>query len=91
MHKLKKHLFVALLLFVSTVSFAQYKVTFLVEQPSLLHSMDHMYIAGNFNVWNPSDKNSQLKVEENGTFSITLSLPPGNYEYKFTRGSWEKV
>jgi predicted alpha/beta superfamily hydrolase len=91
MKKLKKHLFVALLLFVSTVSFAQYKVKFLVKQPSLLHSMDHIYIAGNFNVWNPADKNAELHPEENGILSITLSLAQGDYEYKFTRGNWEKV
>jgi predicted alpha/beta superfamily hydrolase len=91
MLRLKKQLFVALLLFISTVSFAQYKVMFLVKQPSLLHSMDHIFIAGNFNVWNPADKNSQLHAEQNGILSVTLSLPAGDYEYKFTRGSWEKV
>jgi predicted alpha/beta superfamily hydrolase len=91
MQKLKKKLFVALLLLVSTGSFAQYKVTFLAKQPSLLHSMDHIYVAGSFNVWNPADKNSELHPEQSGILSVTLSLSAGNYEYKFTRGSWEKV
>jgi predicted alpha/beta superfamily hydrolase len=91
MKKVKKYLLIGCLVFISTTSFAQHTVTFLVKQPPLLHSMEHLYIAGNFNVWNPSDKNSQLKAEESGIFSITLSLPDGNYEYKFTRGSWEKV
>lgn len=90
MQKLKKHLFVALLLFISTVSFAQYKVTFLVKQPSLLHSMDHLFVAGNFNTWNPADSSYQLKPDESGISKITLSLPAGNYEYKFTRGNWQK-
>ena len=90
MQKLKKHLFVALLLFVSTVSFAQYKVTFLVKQPSLLHSMDHLFVAGNFNMWNPGDSSYQLKPDASGISKITLSLPAGNYEYKFTRGNWQK-
>jgi predicted alpha/beta superfamily hydrolase len=90
MQKLKKHLFVALLLFISTVSFAQYKVTFLVKQPSLLHSMDHLFVAGNFNMWNPADSSYQLKPDESGISKITLSLPAGNYEYKFTRGNWQK-
>jgi len=91
MEKLKKHLFVALLLFISTVSFAQYKVTFLVKQPSLLHSMDHLFVAGNFNMWNPADSSYQLKPDESGISKITLSLPAGNYEYKFTRGNWQKA
>lgn len=90
MQKLKKHLFVALLLFISTASFAQYKVTFLVKQSSLLHSMDHLFVAGNFNMWNPGDSSYQLKPDESGISKITLSLPAGNYEYKFTRGNWLK-
>jgi len=90
MQKQKKHLFVALLLFISTVSFAQYKVTFLLKQPSLLHSMDHLFVAGNFNMWNPADSSYQLKTDANGISKITLSLPAGKYEYKFTRGSWQK-
>lgn len=91
MQKIIKHLLVALLLFVSTFSFAQYKVTFLLKQPSLLHSMDHIFVAGNFNMWNPADSSYQLKSDKSGISRITFSLPAGNYEYKFTRGNWEKV
>ena len=98
MQKSKKHLFTPLtigmfflLTFISSFSFAQYKVTFLVKQPSLLHSMDHIYIAGNFNSWNPADKSALLTSDKTAIETITLSLPAGNYEYKFTRGSWEKT
>jgi predicted alpha/beta superfamily hydrolase len=90
MLKQKKYLLIALLLFISTFSFAQYKVTFLLKQPSLLHSMDHLFVAGNFNMWNPGDTSYQLKSGESGISKITLSLPEGNYEYKFTRGNWQK-
>jgi len=90
MLKQKKVLFVALLLFISTFSYAQYQVTFLLKQPSLLHSMDHIFVAGNFNMWNPGDSSYELRTEPNGISTITFSLPAGNYEYKFTRGSWEK-
>ncbi|MGN6193455.1 MAG: alpha/beta hydrolase [Ginsengibacter sp.] len=90
MQKQKKVLFVVLLLFISTFSYAQYKVTFLLKQPSLLHSMDHIFVAGNFNMWNPGDSSYQLKSDESGISKITFSLPAGNYEYKFTRGSWLK-
>ncbi len=90
MLKQKKYLFIALLLFISTFSFAQHKVTFLLKQPPLLHSMDHIFVAGNFNMWNPGDSSYELKSDESGVSKITLSLPEGNYEYKFTRGSWEK-
>jgi predicted alpha/beta superfamily hydrolase len=45
-------------------------------------------VAGNFNGWNPKNNNYQFQKNENGYF-IELSLPPGSYEYKLTRGSWE--
>ncbi|HEY5462511.1 MAG TPA: alpha/beta hydrolase-fold protein [Hanamia sp.] len=53
--------------------------------------MDHIYIAGNFNLWNPEDKDYILHSDQSGISTISFSLPNGNYEYKFTRGSWEKV
>lgn len=90
MLKQKKVLFVALLLFISTFSYAQYQVTFLLKQSSLLHSMDHIFVAGNFNMWNPADSSYQLKTQANGISTITFSLPAGNYEYKFARGNWQK-
>jgi predicted alpha/beta superfamily hydrolase len=91
MEKYKKQLFVGLLCFISSISFAQHKVTFFVKQPSLLHSMDHIFVAGNFNTWNPADSSYRLHKDPIGIYTITLSLPAGNYEYKFTRGNWEKV
>jgi predicted alpha/beta superfamily hydrolase len=98
MQKQKKYLFaclpigmIALFLSISIFSFAQYKVTFLLKQPSLLHSMDHIFVAGNFNMWSPADSSYQLTSDKSGISKITFSLPGGNYEYKFTRGSWEKV
>lgn len=81
---------VGLLALVSAESVAQYKVTFLVKQPSLLHSMDHIYVTGNFNLWNPGDTSYLLKSDQTGVSKITLSLPAGNYEFKFTRGNWQK-
>ncbi|MGN6249399.1 MAG: alpha/beta hydrolase-fold protein, partial [Ginsengibacter sp.] len=90
MIKLKFGFFLGLLFLVSQNSFAQNKVTFLVKQPSLLHSMDHIYLTGNFNLWNPADSSYLLQSHPNGVSTITVSLPAGNYEYKFTRGSWQK-
>jgi predicted alpha/beta superfamily hydrolase len=76
---------------VTTFSFGQNKITFLLKQPSLLHSMDNIYAAGSFNLWSTSDKSFLFSKSNNGIDSLTISLPPGNYEYKFTRGNWEKV
>ena len=50
-----------------------------------------IYIAGNFNAWNPGDANYKLTNNGNGTYTITFSPTPGTLEYKFTRGSWDTV
>src|SRR5690348_1069241 len=78
-------------LFVSFNAFSQYKITLVVKQPSVLHSADHLFVAGNFNNWNPADTNFELINNHDGASSIIFSLVQGNYEYKFTRGNWEKV
>jgi len=49
-----------------------------------------LFIAGNFNNWNPQDKNFQFQKNEKGYF-LELLLNAGNYEYKITRGGWDKV
>jgi predicted alpha/beta superfamily hydrolase len=48
-----------------------------------------VYVAGSFNGWNPG-KDKMTKLSD-GTYSITLNIAAGKYEYKFTRGSWAKV
>ena len=49
-----------------------------------------LFIAGSFNGWNPQNKNFQFQKNEKGYF-IDLLLNSGNYEYKITRGNWDKV
>ena len=49
-----------------------------------------IYLAGSFNNWNPGDANYKFSNGENG-YSIHLKLPAGKYEYKLTRGGWDRV
>lgn len=49
-----------------------------------------IFIAGNFNRWNPQNNNFHFQKNEKGYF-IELSLNNGSYEYKLTRGGWDKV
>lgn len=49
-----------------------------------------IYIAGNFNNWNPCDSNFKL-IKQGSIYRITLKADTGEIEYKFTRGSWSKV
>lgn len=45
-----------------------------------------VYVSGSFNDWNPQGK--KLRFED-GVHSITMLLPPGQYEYKFfVDGAW---
>ena len=50
-----------------------------------------IYIAGNFQGWNPVDSNYQLLKKADGTFEITIEPTAGNLEFKFTRGGWERT
>ena len=49
-----------------------------------------VFIAGSFNSWNPQNKDFQFQKNEKGYF-LDLSLNAGSYEYKITRGGWDKV
>ncbi len=49
-----------------------------------------LYIAGNFNGWNPQHNNYKFQKDDKGYF-IEFSLNNGSYEYKITRGGWDKV
>lgn len=46
-----------------------------------------IYVAGNFNGWNPNV--APLIADEKGNLIITLPEKDGPIEYKFTLGSWD--
>ncbi len=69
----------------SNLILGQYKIKLEVKQPSESHTSDKIFIAGNFNNWDPSSKDHNFNIEENGTGYAEIILPAGNYEYKFTR------
>ncbi|MES2371276.1 MAG: alpha/beta hydrolase-fold protein [Bacteroidota bacterium] len=53
---------------------------------------DDIYIAGNFNGWNPKDENYKLKPFGGSRKSIVIKdLAAGTYAFKFTRGGFDKV
>lgn len=79
------------LLFFSTFSNAQLRVSFRINQQPALHASETIFISGNFASWRPGDKDYAFKYGGAGIATIDLALSPGMYEYKFTRGSWDKV
>ena len=58
--------------------------------PSNTPGNSNLFLAGSFNGWNPQNKNFQFQKNEKGYF-LELSLNAGSYEYKITRGGWDKV
>ena len=88
--KLLKLLIVIFCWFFSFATSAQINVTFSLDSNLILKSADSVFIAGNFNSWNPHDI-KYLFGQKLGERSISISLPAGNYEYKMTKGSWNNV
>jgi predicted alpha/beta superfamily hydrolase len=88
---MKSWLLVCIIILSQTVN-AQYKVK--IEITSLPASLktDVVYMAGNFNGWNPQDEKNKITKNEKGQFYVQLpSIDAGSYEFKFTRGDWNTV
>ncbi|HSU14578.1 alpha/beta hydrolase-fold protein [Longimicrobium sp.] len=78
------------LLAVSTGARAQ--LTMRVRVPAGTPDTASVFVAGSFNVWNPANASYRLTRTGDGEYSITLPADVrGGIEFKFTRGSWERV
>ena len=71
---------------------AQYTVHLQIKTLPGKPVTDMVYLTGNFNGWNPKDENGHLQKNDNGYFTLKIdNVDAGDYEFKFTRGSWENV
>ncbi|MBK9256260.1 MAG: T9SS type A sorting domain-containing protein [Saprospiraceae bacterium] len=59
--------------------------------PENTPSGDKIYLAGNINNWNPGSNAHILQKDTTGVYTITLTPANGTINFKFTRGSWDKV
>jgi AraC-like DNA-binding protein len=50
-----------------------------------------IYLAGNFNNWNPADPTFKFLRQADGTYRLLFYTEIENLEFKFTRGSWDAV
>lgn len=53
-----------------------------------------VFVAGNFNEWNPKHPDYEMSRNDDNSFEITLDLTgwkKKKIKYKFTRGGWENV
>lgn len=75
----------------ATLSHAQYTLRLIVTEVGA-KKLDDIYITGSFNNWNPGEDKYKLKPFGPSRRAIVLKdLPAGKYEFKFTRGSLDKV
>lgn len=71
---------------------AQHKVRFFIQSlPEGNKQTESIYLAGNFNGWNPKDERARFSMDQKGNYLLSLDLPAGMYEFKITRGGWDKV
>lgn len=72
-------------------------VTFIIKKlPETTPNRDDIYIAGNFNGWDPGNIDYILKTNDNGLLEVSIPRKLNNtyynaMEFKFTRGNWETV
>ncbi|MEL7251902.1 MAG: hypothetical protein AAFO03_26030, partial [Bacteroidota bacterium] len=59
--------------------------------PSNTPNDSDLYMAGDFNNWSPDNGDYILDETGSDTYEISLDIPAGSYEFKFTRGSWPTV
>ena len=89
MHKLR--LLLIAVFFVSTALSQNFVRLEIKSLPSYHAPNENIYLAGSFNNWNPADEQYKFKKANSGNYFLELKLPAAQYEYKITRGSWEKV
>lgn len=70
---------------------AQYRIVFKLTNYPSSHKDDPVFVAGNFNGWNPGNTAYSFSFNSDSVLQLSVQLDAGNYEYKCTRGSWQKV
>src|ERR1700756_4660224 len=90
---MKKYFFCAFLVFGQNFLLkAQQKIAFkTVIKANRLVSGVHLFLAGNFNNWNPADSAWQLQPAGEGVYRLNKEMPKGVYQFKVTKGNWQSV
>ena len=71
--------------------FSQYIIKLHIRAQPAFHTTDTIFAAGNFNNWQPN-KNDYRFLKEGDYLSLQINeIPAGVYEFKCTRGNWQKT
>jgi predicted alpha/beta superfamily hydrolase len=93
MLKRYKRIFVSLcfLQLIGLVTFSQYTISFKIQSRPDAHATDTIFLAGDFNNWHPGKPGYSFTTNDGYTSLQINNLPAANYEFKCTRGDWQKV
>lgn len=88
---MKKFFLLFIFCFVYSFLFAQFTLRLVVDSVAT-RKLDDVYVAGDFNNWTPGDLHYKMKPF-GGTRRVFVfkDVPAGKFEFKFTRGGWDKV
>lgn len=90
MQYLTRSLFIILAIFLCNAVNAQVK--FIIESlPKSTPPEDTIFVGGSFNNWHAHDMRYMLEKQLDGKYVVVLPADTGKIEFKFSRGSWNKV
>ena len=80
------------LLVSETLLFGQVKVVFKTDNiPVFKTAAKTIFLAGDFNNWNPADTAWMMKQGQPGQYQLIKNISKGKYSFKATKGSWDMV
>src|SRR5258708_3706848 len=90
---MKKKIFCAFLLSGQIfLLFGQQSVTFKTGKITIPKVLNvHLFLAGNFNSWNPADTTWELHPGPSGSYTLSNYFQIGIYDLKIPRGTWQRV
>ena len=88
---IKTSSFIFMLLLVYCRPFAQYNLHIEIKSSPSTHIGDTVFIAGNFNNWDPVNEKYRLAKKDDIVSVDIAGLQKDIYRFKFTRGNWGKV
>lgn len=89
--RISKFFLLLLLICKASNSIAQFTLHIEITKMPSIHQEDGIFVAGNFNQWNPADSNTVFKKENNKWVVAVKNLRADNYEFKCTRGEWQRT
>ncbi|MBC7605494.1 MAG: alpha/beta hydrolase [Burkholderiales bacterium] len=85
-----KRIFASLLFLLSCITFGQVTLK-ITSIPSNTPANATIYIAGDFNTWDPGNAAYTMQSDGLGAWQIVIPEGTGTIGFKFTRGSWPTV